>query len=188
MAELNEQLDKLREDIQTDDFLYGKGLGNEVNIRIFCYHPDKEMTIKFFIQQLQSATDLCCTPVVFNLYDIFLDILQGRRLLDKIPNMEDKLGKNKMLDNLQKKVPNTEYVSYIKEKYNAVDGAKVLILTGVGSVFPFMRVHSILDALQPQMDSSTPILVFYPGEYNGRTVTLFNEMAPNEYYRAFKVV
>ena len=37
MSNLKERLDLLREEIQKDDFLDGKGLSNEVNIRIFCY-------------------------------------------------------------------------------------------------------------------------------------------------------
>ena len=37
MSNLKERLDLLREEIQKQDFLEGKGLSNEVNIRIFCY-------------------------------------------------------------------------------------------------------------------------------------------------------
>lgn len=36
MSNLKERLDLLREEIQKQDFLEGKGLSNEVNIRIFC--------------------------------------------------------------------------------------------------------------------------------------------------------
>ena len=45
MSKLNERLDLLREEIQKDDFLDGKGLSNEVNIRIFCYPPEEEMAL-----------------------------------------------------------------------------------------------------------------------------------------------
>lgn len=45
MSNLKERLDLLREEIQKDDFLDGKGLSNEVNIRIFCYDPAEEMTV-----------------------------------------------------------------------------------------------------------------------------------------------
>ena len=37
MGDLKERLDLLRIEIQKDEFLDGKGLSNEVNIRIFCY-------------------------------------------------------------------------------------------------------------------------------------------------------
>ena len=40
MSSIEERLDKVRELIQNDDFLCGRGLSNEVNIRIFCYEPE----------------------------------------------------------------------------------------------------------------------------------------------------
>ena len=39
MGDINERLDRLKLKIQTEDFLWGKGLSNEVNIWIFCYEP-----------------------------------------------------------------------------------------------------------------------------------------------------
>ena len=42
-------------------------------------------------------------------------------------------------------------------------------------------------ALQPHF-SDVPILVMYPGEFDGRHVKLFNRLQPNDYYRAFNVV
>lgn len=42
MSNILERLDKLRELLQEPDFLEGKGLSNEVNIRIFCYDPRPE--------------------------------------------------------------------------------------------------------------------------------------------------
>ena len=43
---LQERLDDLRAMIQEPDFLFGRGLSNEVNIRMFCYEAEKEMTVK----------------------------------------------------------------------------------------------------------------------------------------------
>ena len=45
MSELMQRLDNLRALIQTPEFLEGKGLSNEVNIRIFCYDPKQEMAV-----------------------------------------------------------------------------------------------------------------------------------------------
>lgn len=33
-----------------------------------------------------------------------------------------------------------------------------------------------------------PILVMYPGTFDGHHVKLFNRLQPNDYYRAFKVI
>ena len=42
-----ERLDNLRALIQEPDFLAGKGLSNEVNIRIFCYCSKKSYIVHF---------------------------------------------------------------------------------------------------------------------------------------------
>ena len=57
-------------------------------------------------------------------------------------------------------------------------------LTGIGSVFPFMRIHQLLNAMQPHF-SNMPIFVLYPGEYDGHELRLFNRLKANSYYRAF---
>jgi len=63
----------------------------------------------------------------------------------------------------------------------------VILITGVGEAFPFIRVHALLDAMQPYF-SDVPIVVLYPGQFeNGRSLRLFNLLKPNSYYRAFNV-
>ena len=52
MNNLMERLDNLRKLIQEPDFLEGKGLSNEVNIRIFCYDPKEEMAVRHFTEKL----------------------------------------------------------------------------------------------------------------------------------------
>lgn len=54
MSSITERLDELRKRIQEEDFLKGKGLSNEVNIRIFCYDPKNEMVVRYFVEQLSS--------------------------------------------------------------------------------------------------------------------------------------
>lgn len=45
MSDIKKRLDNVRTLIQEPDFLEGKGLSNEVNIRIFCYDPKDEMLL-----------------------------------------------------------------------------------------------------------------------------------------------
>ena len=54
MSELKERLDNLRALMQEPEFLEGKGLSNEVNIRIFCYDPSDEMMVRHFIEQIMT--------------------------------------------------------------------------------------------------------------------------------------
>ena len=60
MSDIKERLDKVRALIQESEFLEGKGLSNEVNIRIFCYEPENEMVVRHFVNQLETDQSLDC--------------------------------------------------------------------------------------------------------------------------------
>lgn len=185
MSNIKERLDKVRELISERDFLDGKGLSNEVNIRIFCYDPKDEMTVKHFINQLRTDINLKCRLVERDLYEIFLKACDDIDILEAIPDMEKDDGREFLLEQLHSTVGESEFIS--KMQYNPHEKGDVLLITGVGEVFPFMRVHSLLEALQPHFPD-IPILVMYPGEFTGYSLKLFNKLRPNDYYRAFNVI
>ena len=60
MQTIEERLDHVRELLADSDFLSGKGLSNEVNIRIFPYDPKDEMAVRHFTEQILSDTSLPC--------------------------------------------------------------------------------------------------------------------------------
>lgn len=185
MSNINERLDKVRKLIQEPDFLESKGLSNEVNIRIFCYDAKDEMTIRHFVDQIKSDQTLSCHLIEYNLYQIFLSICDDMGIMDEIPDMEQSQGKDYLLE--QMRYIATERAFVQKMQYGPHESGDVLMLTSVGEVFPFMRIHSLLEALQPYF-SDIPILVLYPGVFDGRHVKLFNKLQPNDYYRAFNIV
>ena len=185
MGNINERLDQVKLLIQDTDFLEGKGLSNEVNIRIFCYEAEDEMTVRHFIKKIKNDKTLNRNLIEFNLYKFFISICDEKRITKAIPKMERSKGKEKLLRELQNIVTNNVFVE--KMKYDPHNIGDVLVLTGVGEVFPFMRIHSLLESLQPHF-SDIPILVFYPGVFDGHQVKLFNRLKPNNYYRAFNVI
>ncbi len=185
MNNLMERLDKLRSLIQDPDFLEGKGLSNEVNIRIFCYDPKDEMAVRYFIEKkLMNDQSLNCHLIEYNLYKVFLSICDELGITDAIPDMEESDGGNFLLEQLHSAIGEGEYIE--KMQYSPHKKGDVLMLTGVGNVFPFMRVHTLLEALQPDF-SDIPILVLYPGDFDGHCLKLFGRLTPNDYYRAFNI-
>lgn len=185
MESLNERLDKLKEYIQKPEFLEGKGLSNEVNIRIFCYKPEEEMAVRYFVDQLAGDHILACNIKESNLYNVFLDICEDKKIIKGIPKMEETKGSEFLRQRLAKIATVAAFASKID--YENHSKGDVLVLTGVGQVFPFMRVHALLEALQP-LFSDIPILVMYPGIYDGKFVKLFDRLPANPYYRAFNVL
>ncbi len=185
MAGIKERLDNLRRHIQEPDFLEGKGLSNEVNIRIFCYDAEDEMIVKQFINQVISDQTLACHIFECNLYEIFLTLCEDIDIMEAIPEMEEADGKEFLLEQLHAAIGESEFIDKIQ--YEPHQSGDILMLTGVGDVFPFMRVHSLLEALQPHF-SDIPILVMYPGTFDGNYVSLFDKLTPNPYYRAFNEI
>ena len=185
MSKLNERLDALRKLVQSQDFLNGKGLSNEVNIRIFCYHPKDEMAVRHFTEKLTEGVDTGCRIIEYNLYQVFLAICEDKRIADTIPDLENKKGHTFVLGHLARIANNLAFIEKMKaESHNVGD---VILITGVGEAFPFIRVHALLDAMQSHF-SDVPVLVMYPGTFDGRYVRLFDKLTPNPYYRAFNVV
>lgn len=185
MADIKERLDNLRIHIQEPEFLVGKGLSNEVNIRIFCYDAEDEMIVRQFINQITSDQSMSCHLIECNLYETFLDLCDDIDITEVIPEMEAADGKAFLLEQLHSAIGEEEYIKKIQ--YEPHSPGDVLLLTGVGDVFPFMRVHSLLEALQPHF-GDIPILVMYPGTFDGSYVRLFDRLKPNPYYRAFNEI
>lgn len=185
MGKLNERLDQLRRLIQEEDFQEGRGLSNEVNIRIFCYQPEDEITVQHFLGRLRNDSSLECNLIECNLYQIFLSVCEDLDIIDAISDMEEADGGDYLLEQLHAAVGEGEFIE--KMQYEPHERGDILLLTGVGDVFPFMRVHALLEALQPYF-SDIPILVMYPGVFDGHQLRLFNRLQPNDYYRAFNVI
>lgn len=185
MKTLKERLDLLKEEIQTDGFLEGKGLSKEENIRIFCYAAEEEQTVAHFIQQLRVDPTLNCRLMECDLYQTFLSLCEDLGITEAIPEMEEAEGGIFLLEQLHSAIGVQEFVSKIQ--YEPHRRGDVLMLTGVGNAFPFMRVHTLLEALQPYF-SDIPILVMYPGRFDGHYLRLFDRLEPNDYYRAFSII
>ena len=185
MKNITERLDSLRNLMQSREFLEGKGLSNEVNIRIFCYDPKDEMAVRHFTEKLVSDRELSCRLIEYNLYDIFLSICDEKRITDRIPAQEEKKGSRFIADQMTRMANNVAFIK--KMQYEPHESGDVILITGVGAAFPFIRVHSLLDAMQPHF-SDVPVVVMYPGTFDGHYVRLFDVLNPNPYYRAFNVV
>ena len=136
MADIKERLDNLRIHIQEPEFLEGKGLSNEVNIRIFCYDAEDEMTVRQFISQITTDQTLACHLVECNLYETFLTLCDDIDITDAISEMEEADGKDFLLEQLHSAIGEGEFIEKIQ--YDPHRPGDVLLLTGVGDAFPFM--------------------------------------------------
>lgn len=185
MSNIKQDLDRIRERISDPDFLGNKGLSNEVGIHVFCYDPADELIIRDFVSRLKAENGTPYRVIECDLYEIFLKLLEDKRVLKSVDGLEEKRGKDYLLAQLQKIATPEAFLEYMK--YSPHKTGDVLFLTGVGKVFPFMRSHKMLDCMQVDFEN-VPIVMFYPGVFNGQDLGLFGKFLDGHYYRAFNLL
>ena len=113
-------------------------------------------------------------------------MLDERNYLDRAIAMQASKGDAAALVALRPVLKEDKLAQRITSRIN-VDDIQLLILTGVGAAYPMLRTHTLLSAMHAVM-KSTPLLMFYPGRYDGFSLRLFNKLADDHYYRAFRLV
>lgn len=185
VADFEARCEVLKDRLRQDDFLHNRGLGNEVGIYTFCYDPAIEGRAQRFFEKLKADPALPCRVREANLYDILLQICEEKKILAAIPKMEQKRGKEGLRKQLSAVATPEAFAKVIASEPNRP--GDVLLITGVGDVYPFMRVHNILDNIQ-HLFEGMPIVVAYPGRFDGQTLSLFGRLKDGNYYRAFDLI
>lgn len=185
MDDMMTSLHQISARLSEEAFLTNKGLSNEVGIHVFCYDPKEELTVRAYFEKLKTAQAAPYRLIECDLYKIFLQICEEKHILKSIPNMEARKGKDYLSEQLQKVATPEAFVE--KMKYAPHRKGDILLITGVGKVYPFMRSHKILDNIQ-HLFSDIPILMLYPGKFNGQDLNLFGKFLDGHYYRAFNLL
>ena len=186
---LTERLNQILPTITHSDFLNGKGLGNEIAFHIFDYAPEYELKVRShiddLIQQLaKTSPDL--KVIHINLFDLILDYLKERNYLDKVLQTQQQKGDiavQKILTTLLQ----AEKLLPLFKKTAMPEQHNLVLVSGVGSVYPLLRTHSLLNNLHSVM-GKTPLILFFPGNYDGQSLKLFGTLHDDNYYRAFKLI
>lgn len=180
------KFDKLFVNLSQESFLSMSALGGEIPFYIVPYDPTQQNEIENKTKQLKDRLSRKGVSVFeINLFDLSLSMLQERGILDKIIEKEPSLSKAKLFKTLQSTLdPETKMVAEISS-LSQKNESKILFLTGIGQVFPFMRSHTILNNLQNEI-KDRPTVMFFPGIYS-KELSLFGEMRDDNYYRAFNL-
>ncbi len=127
--------------------------------------------------------------LVLDLYDLVLGILEKKGHLPVLMDREATMSKAKFLKGLRSMLDVEKTIVPEIESKLKIDSCRMVFLTGVGLVYPYLRTHSILSNLQ-RLFKECPLVVFFPGKYQytrskGYTLNLFGLMPGDNYYRAF---
>lgn len=186
---LTDRLNHILPTVISEEFLSGSGLGNEIAFHIFDYPPEEELRVREHIRFLlshipQRKPGLRVTHL--NLFDFVLDYLQHRHLLDRAIQMQQEKGDDALKKALAGPLHENRLAEVFAEMVQPTHH-DLVFLSGVGSVWPLLRSHTLLNNLHPIM-GRTPLVLFYPGRYDGQSLRLFGKLQHSNYYRAFKLV
>ena len=186
---LTQRLNEILPKITSTEFLGGKGLGNEIAFYIFDYPPEAEIRIRDHIRFLMAHIPKKRPGLKvkhINLFDLVIDHLEDRNLLEKSIQMQKNKG-DTALQNALVGVLKPEKLVKIFAEISQPEEQELVLISGVGNVWPLVRSHNLLNNLQTVM-GRTPLVMFYPGRYDGQRLRLFGKVKSNPYYRAFKLI
>ena len=191
MKTLDERLTMIEEVISDENFKKNKGLSNEVGYYVFDYQAEEELKVRYYLENLRK-TNIENQPgyelKIYDVYDIMIDLIEEEGLYEACIDMEENEGLDYLIgavnDILRIDYDNNYFNTYIEE--NTPENS-IVFITGVGKIFPFVRSHGILNKLH-QIFDRVPVVLFYPGKYNGQSLILFSEFKDENYYRAFPLI
>ena len=185
-----ERLNQILPRLVSPDVLSNQGAGGEIGFWIFDYPPEEEMAMRAWLADVIEPGLRKQVPAVrfqtVDLFQLVVDLLDERKLFDKACDMQANKGDAAVLASLRSVLKEDRLAARMTEKLD-VTQLDLLIVKGVGAVYPLLRTHTLLSALHPHM-RNTPLLMLYPGTYNGQSLSLFNTLSDDNYYRAFRLV
>lgn len=189
-ASFEERLNQILPRITSKDFLTNQGLGNEIGFWIFDYPPEREMDMRAFLRDVIEPALAKHQPPIrstsVDLFELVIGLLQERGLLDKAIEMQKNKGDEAVLGALRSVLKEDKIAQKLMTQID-LPSLDMVILSGVGAVYPMLRTHTLLSALHPHMKDK-PLLMLFPGRYDGYSLRLFNKLAEDHYYRAFRLV
>ncbi|EGR2912417.1 DUF1788 domain-containing protein [Vibrio parahaemolyticus] len=187
MKALQTRLDLILERIESPKFLKNDGLGNEIGFWVFDYPAKYELLVRDHLKHVDEKLNKRGYRFVhLNIFEVLIDMLEERGLFDRACQRELQVGVDGLRKTLAGPLSQEKVARYIADKYKPSE-LEFVLLSGLGSAWPLVRGHELLSALQDVM-GSTPLVLFYPGEYSGRDLHPFGMIESKNYYRAFKLV
>ena len=179
--------------LSSDHFLLKQGLNGDIPFHICPYEPSLQSDVTRMVRQLKNdLKGKGVSLLEINLYDLVVDTLQSEGDWEWLLENETTMTRDRLKEELQGVLDvETVIMPSISQQMQSAE-FQVLIITGVGEVFPYIRSHNILNNLQKRAKDK-PTVMFFPGSYqhslaNGAALVLFGALQDDKYYRAFNIL
>jgi hypothetical protein len=188
-APIGERLERLPATLSHPRFLASEGLGNEIGFHIFAYDPSDEPVVAGYLPRLVrllQGPEHDVRVLTIDLFELILTLLAERRVLEAALVMEAKHGVTQMEKAVRRIVRPEALIPSIRAKLHE-QNPQLVLLVGVGAAYPLVRSHTILNNLHQVVDR-VPLVMFFPGSYDGQELRLFDILKDDNYYRAFPLL
>ncbi|MDF4351139.1 DUF1788 domain-containing protein [Vibrio parahaemolyticus] len=192
-ANLSDAYTHLTDVLSSDLFIKMEGLNGDIPFHICPFEPSLQSEINVLVKQVKNyLRDAQVKVLEVNLYDLVIDISRQEGDWEWLLENETTMSKEELKEELQGIIDTeTVLIPAIVEKMAESD-FDVLMITGVGEVFPYIRSSSLLENLQIKAKDK-PTLLFFPGKYKhslekGSSLILFGTLEDDKYYRAFNIL
>lgn len=188
MANIIDDFEQIFKQITTDDFLAMKALGGEEPFFIYSFDPSQQDLISKETSRLKKRVEQNGHYVLtINLYNLVIKILEERNMLDKVLSKEQTFTKDKFFTRLRNMLDVETKIMPEIQKLVEENKTSMVFLEGIGEVYPYIRSHTIINNLQ-KVVLDRPTLMFFPGNFDGHKLRLFNKVHDDNHYRAFNII
>ena len=162
---------------------FGKNLGGELPLYIQPIPPEQQSELNDQIKRLSNRLKKKGhETVTINLYDLCTTILSSAGVLDAILEDEANIPSEDIIAILDS-VLDIKSVLIPKIKNIIMDSNPAFaFISGVGSVYPFIRSHGILNNID-ELTNSCNLILFFPGDYNNLQLNHFHKNTKENKYK-----
>jgi hypothetical protein len=173
--------------LSSDSFLKMDALNGEIPFWIAPYEiatqNQVEKEIANLIVKLENAG---IKTLLVDLFELSCQIIDENIGLIEMFELELEMDKTDFKDAIQSTINIHErFIPAIVENVKS-NNPNILLLKGVGAVYPFIRSHNVLNNLQSAV-KNIPTVMFFCGSYTGQALNLFGSLKDDNYYRAFNI-
>lgn len=179
--------------LSSSSFIKMEGLNGDIPFHICPFEPSLQSEINILVKQVKNyLRDAQVKVLEINLYDLVIDISKKEGDWEWLIDNESTMSKDELKEELQGIIDTkTVLIPTIVDRMTEYN-FDILMITGVGEVFPYIRSSSLLENLQIKAKDK-PTLLFFPGKYKhslekGSSLILFGTLEDDKYYRAFNIL
>lgn len=190
---LDQTFDSLFSTLRSDQFLTRCGLErNELPFFISAFHASLQSKVDVLVPGLINRLRNEGVQVLHvDLYTLTFEELKQRGIWEKLVEREGSLPKTRFFETLQNVTDPKECIVRRISALIEAHPPQLILITGVGMVFPYLRSHRVLENIQT-VTKQLPTVLFFPGDYTwvdgkGSYLKLFGILPDDRYYRAHNI-